>query len=75
MGMDDKAAEQTALFTNKKFDPGAPTYSLDFLLKHPEINTESVPWHVHSDLPPEQPEQRKLTGEAPHKTTTGGGSK
>jgi len=75
MGMDDKAAEQTALFTNKKFDPGAPTYSLDFLLKHPEINTESVPWHVHSDLRPEQPEQRQLTGESPHKTTTGGGSK
>jgi tetratricopeptide (TPR) repeat protein len=55
MGMDEKAAEQAALFANKKFDPGAPTYSLEFLLKHPEINTESVPWHVHKDLQPEPP--------------------
>jgi hypothetical protein len=55
MGMDEKAAEQAALFANKKVDPGAPTYSLEFLLKHPEINTESVPWHVHKDLQPEQP--------------------
>jgi tetratricopeptide (TPR) repeat protein len=53
MGMEEKAAEQAALFANKKFDPGAPTYSLDFLLKHPEISTESVPWHMHSDIPSE----------------------
>ena len=31
-------------------DPGAPTYSLDFLRKHPEISNESVPWHMHSNL-------------------------
>jgi Flp pilus assembly protein TadD len=48
-GMDDKAAEQQALFVTKKFDPGAPTYSLDFLRKHPEISTESIPWHMHTD--------------------------
>jgi tetratricopeptide (TPR) repeat protein len=48
-GMHDKAAEQQALFVTKKFDPGAPTYSLDFLRKHPEISTESVPWHMHTD--------------------------
>jgi Flp pilus assembly protein TadD len=48
-GMKDKAAEQQALFVTKKFDPGAPTYSLDFLRKHPEISTESVPWHMHTD--------------------------
>jgi Flp pilus assembly protein TadD len=48
-GMQDKAAEQQALFVTKKFDPGAPTYSLDFLRKHPEISTESVPWHMHPD--------------------------
>jgi hypothetical protein len=45
----DKAAEQQALFVTKKFDPGAPTYSLDFLRKHPEISTESVPWHMHTN--------------------------
>jgi len=48
-GMKDKAAEQQALFVTKKFDPGAPTYSLDFLRKHPEISIESVPWHMHTD--------------------------
>jgi tetratricopeptide (TPR) repeat protein len=50
MGMEEKAAEQAALFVTKKTDPGAPTYSLDFLRKHPEISTESVPWHMHTDL-------------------------
>lgn len=48
-GMQDKAAEQQALFVTKKFDPGSPMYSLDFLCKHPEISTESVPWHMHTD--------------------------
>jgi thioredoxin-like negative regulator of GroEL len=48
MGMEEKAAEQSAMFADKKADPGAPTYSLDFLKRHPEITTESVPWHVHA---------------------------
>ncbi len=52
MGMKDKAAQQAALFATKQVDPGAPSYSLDFLRKHPEISTESVPWHMHTDLPP-----------------------
>ncbi len=51
LGMRDKAAEQVALFKTKKVDPEAPTYSLDFLRKHPEISTESVPWHLHTDAP------------------------
>ena len=45
-----QAAEESAQYTIKRIDPGAPTYSLDFLRKHPEISTESVPWHVHTDL-------------------------
>lgn len=49
LGMDDKAAEQAALFADKKADPNAPTYSLDFLRQHPEISTESVPWHMHKN--------------------------
>jgi Flp pilus assembly protein TadD len=52
MGMKDKAAEQAALFATKQVDPGAPSYSLEFLRKHPEISTESVPWHMHTDIPP-----------------------
>jgi tetratricopeptide (TPR) repeat protein len=50
MGMKDKAKEQSAMFVTKKIDPGAPTYSLDFLRKHPEISIESVPWHIHTDM-------------------------
>jgi tetratricopeptide (TPR) repeat protein len=51
-GLKDKAAEQAALYATKRIDPAAPTYSLDFLRKHPEISTESVPWHMHTDLKP-----------------------
>jgi hypothetical protein len=36
----------------KRIDSAAPTYSLDSLRRHPEISTESVPWHVHTDLRP-----------------------
>jgi Flp pilus assembly protein TadD len=49
-GMKAKAAEQAALYTTKRIDPAAPTYSLDYLRKHPEISIESVPWHMHTDL-------------------------
>lgn len=51
MGMKKQATEEAAQYTTKRIDPGAPTYSLDYLRKHPEISTESVPWHVHSDSP------------------------
>jgi tetratricopeptide (TPR) repeat protein len=49
LGMKEKASQQSALFATKQVDPGAPTYSLEYLRKHPEISTESVPWHMHSD--------------------------
>jgi Tfp pilus assembly protein PilF len=52
-GMKAKAAAQAALYVTKRIDPAAPTYSLDFLRKHPEISTESVPWHMHTDLKPD----------------------
>jgi len=52
MGMKDRAAAQAALFATKQVDPGAPTYSLEFLRKHPEISNESVPWHMHTDIVP-----------------------
>ncbi|KAA6460451.1 tetratricopeptide repeat protein [Acidobacteria bacterium AB60] len=50
MGKSEKAAEQQAMFVDKKVDPGAPTYSLNYLRAHPEISTESIAWHMHSDL-------------------------
>lgn len=50
MGMREQAAKQQDMFVDKKVDPGAPTYSLGYLRLHPEISTESIPWHMHSDL-------------------------
>src|SRR5580692_8224625 len=51
-GRNAEAAAQAALYATKRIDPEAPTYSLDFLRRHPEISTESVPWHMHTDLKP-----------------------
>jgi tetratricopeptide (TPR) repeat protein len=48
-GMKQEAAAEAAQYAMKRIDPGAPTYSLDFLRKHPEISNESVPWHVHQE--------------------------
>ena len=50
MGRAQEAGDQQAMFVDKKVDPGAPTYSLGYLRLHPEISTESIPWHTHSDL-------------------------
>ena len=50
MGMKEEATQEAAKYTIKRIDPGAPTYSLEYLRKHPEISTESVPWHMHTDL-------------------------
>jgi len=50
MGKPKEAAEQQSMFVDKKADPGAPTYSLNYLREHPEISTESIPWHLHSDM-------------------------
>ena len=52
MGMKQQAAQEAALYAIKRIDPAAPTYSLDYLRKHPEISTESVPWHMHTDSMP-----------------------
>jgi len=50
MGKPKEAADQQAMFVDKKVDPGAPTYGLNYLRDHPEISTESIPWHIHTDL-------------------------
>lgn len=48
-GMKHQAEMEAAQYAIKRVDPAAPTYSLDFLRRHPEISNESVPWHVHRD--------------------------
>jgi len=52
LGMKQKAAEQNAFFATKQVDPGSPTSALAFLRSHPDVSSESVPWHMHTDLPP-----------------------
>jgi tetratricopeptide (TPR) repeat protein len=47
LGLKDKAAEQAAIFADQKDDPSANTYALDYLRKHTEVASESVPWHTH----------------------------
>lgn len=49
-GMKKEAVRESAQYAIKYVDPGAPTYSLEYLRKHPEISLESVPWHMHTDL-------------------------
>jgi cytochrome c-type biogenesis protein CcmH/NrfG len=49
-GLKKQAEQEAAFYTMKRIDPDAPTYSLDYLRKHPEISNESVPWHLHTDM-------------------------
>lgn len=50
IGLKQQATEQAAQYAMKRIDPGAPTYSLGYLRRHPETSNESVPWHMHSDV-------------------------
>jgi len=52
LGMKEQAAREASAFADQKDDPTASTYALEFLRKHPEITSESVPWHTHSDATP-----------------------
>ena len=47
LGMKDDAVREAAAFADQKDDPTANTYALDFLRTHPNITSESVPWHIH----------------------------
>jgi tetratricopeptide (TPR) repeat protein len=49
-GMKHQAEMEATQYAMKRIDPGAPTYSLNYLRKHPEISTESVPWHLHTNI-------------------------
>lgn len=50
LGMKERATREANAFADQKDDPTASTYALEFLRKHPEITSESVPWHTHSDV-------------------------
>jgi tetratricopeptide (TPR) repeat protein len=51
MGMKKQAEQEQALLLTEKADPEALTRSLSFLNDHPETSEESIPWHLHTDLP------------------------
>jgi tetratricopeptide (TPR) repeat protein len=50
LGLKQEAAVQAAYFADRKDDPGATAYALDWLHGHNNVSSESVPWHVHTDL-------------------------
>jgi Flp pilus assembly protein TadD len=52
LGEKQKAAEQAALFNDKKDDPLTVIPALEFLRSHPDVSNESVPFHIHSDIEP-----------------------
>jgi tetratricopeptide (TPR) repeat protein len=54
MGMKKQAEQEQALLLTEKDDPESLTRSLVYLRKHPDISAESVPWHIHTDLPQSQ---------------------
>jgi tetratricopeptide (TPR) repeat protein len=47
LGIKDKAAKESAYFSDQKDDPTAGPYALEFLRKHPDVTAESVAWHIH----------------------------
>lgn len=53
LGMKEKASYEAAMFADQKDDPTASTYALEFLRKHNEVASETVPWHTHTDFAPE----------------------
>jgi tetratricopeptide (TPR) repeat protein len=66
-GEKEKAAYESARFADKKDDPTASVYALQFLRSHPEVASESVVWHAH-DLtgdpvqPPKKIEYTYISG-------------
>ncbi|HTD96881.1 MAG TPA: tetratricopeptide repeat protein [Edaphobacter sp.] len=53
LGIKDKAAHEAAVFADQKDDPTASTYALEFLRKHNELASESIPWHTHTASAPQ----------------------
>jgi Tetratricopeptide repeat len=47
LGKRSEAIEEQNRYESERPDPAAPSYSQEFLRKHPEILTELVPGHIH----------------------------
>jgi tetratricopeptide (TPR) repeat protein len=55
LGMKKEAAQQAALFADRKDDPSAQSHAESWLRSHPEVSMESVPFHLHA-APGETPQ-------------------
>lgn len=74
LGLKKQAAEQSAYFVDRKDDPNASSYALDFLKTHREVSNESVPWHTHleaSTTVAEKPFAKPVKKSAAKATFTG----
>ena len=47
LGLKEKASQESLLFADQKDDPMAASAALAFLRAHPELSSESIPWHLH----------------------------
>jgi tetratricopeptide (TPR) repeat protein len=54
LGDKQKAQEEADYFKDEKDDPLSNTAALEFLRNHPDVSNESIPFHVHSDVAPQQ---------------------
>lgn len=61
LGMKDKAAQQAALFSDRKNDPGSTAHAESWLRSHPEVSMESIPFHLH--LAPSETPQSAAAGQ------------
>jgi tetratricopeptide (TPR) repeat protein len=48
LGMKKEAAQESALYSEHKDDPGAALLALDFRYRNPMVAHENEPYHVHS---------------------------
>jgi cytochrome c-type biogenesis protein CcmH/NrfG/nitrate/TMAO reductase-like tetraheme cytochrome c subunit len=69
-GRTKEAEEQQALFVTEKINSDARTLAQRFLVDHSALSMESVPWHVHSDDSPPDPDD---TSEPPSEPVSGAG--
>jgi len=63
LGRKADATREAAAFADQKDDPTANSYALEYLRKHPEITSESVPWHIHRESAGEEAASLKESGQ------------
>lgn len=65
LGLKKEAAQQAAHFADRKDDPSSTSLAEDWLRQHHAFSAETVPYHVHDDMPPaaaQAPAKKKPAG-------------